>query len=209
MDYKQEIFYKTPQQNMSKVPFYMAYPMQTVYMEELEYARDLEKLKGMYPKEVRSLQELVEDECDKMEYEGSLMFDEYPDRVMVDRIVKRIYNSAEENQPELQRMEATECDMGEYEREQYEEGAYEEFQEQDMEAEELPLEGNLIAQRGPGGPGWGPGRPPGRPPGPGWGPGRPPGPPPRNPGLQNLIEVLLFNEMYQRRCRHKRCRRWW
>ena len=209
MDYKQEIFYKTPQQNMSKVPFYMAYPMQTVYMEELEYARDLEKLKGMYPKEVRSLQELVEDECDKMEYEGSLMFDEYPDRVMVDRIVKRIYNSAEENQPELQRMEATECDMGEYEREQYEEGAYEEFQEQDMEAEELPLEGNLIAQRGAGGPGWGPGRPPGPPPGPGWGPGRPPGPPPRNPGLQNLIEVLLFNEMYQRRCRHKRCRRWW
>jgi len=223
VDYKQEIFYRNSQQNMSKVPFYMAYPMQTVYMEEMEYARDLEKLKGMYPKEVRSLQELVEDECDKMEYEGSLMFDEYPDRVMVDRIVKRIYNSAEENQPELQRMEATECDMGEYEREQYEEGAYEEFQEQDMEAEELPLEGNLIAQRGPGGPGWGPGRPPGPPPGPGWGPGRPPGPPPgpgwgpgrppgpppRNPGLQNLIEVLLFNEMYQRRCRHKRCRRWW
>ena len=209
MDQKQEIFFRNPEQNMSKVPFYMAYPMQTVYMEELEYARDLEKLKGMYPKEVRSIQEMVEDECDKMEYEGSLMFDEYPDRVMVDRIVKRIYNSAEENQPELQRMEATECDMGEYEREQYEEGAYEEFQEQDMEAEELPLEGNLIAQRGPGGPGWGPGRPPGPPPGPGWGPGRPPGPPPRNPGLQNLIEVLLFNEMYQRRCRHKRCRRWW
>ena len=48
MDYKQEIFYKTPQQNMSKVPFYMAYPMQTVYMEELEYARDLEKLKCYY-----------------------------------------------------------------------------------------------------------------------------------------------------------------
>ena len=90
MDYKQEIFYRNPQQNMSKVPFYMAYPMQTVYMEEMEYARDLEKLKGMYPKEVRSIQELVEDECDKMEYEGSLMFDEYPDKVMLDRIIKRI-----------------------------------------------------------------------------------------------------------------------
>ena len=197
MDYKQEIFYKTPQQNMSKVPFYMAYPMQTVYMEEMEYARDLEKLKGMYPKEVRSIQELVEDECDKMEYEGSLMFDEYPDRVMVDRIVKRIYQSAAENQPELQKVDVEPCDIGKYEREQYEEGAYEEFQEQEMpdtEAEELPLEGNLIAQRGPQGPGWGPGRPPG---------------PPPNHGLQNLIEVLLFNEMYQRRCRHKRCRRWW
>ncbi|MCI9081654.1 MAG: hypothetical protein HFI70_04930 [Lachnospiraceae bacterium] len=230
MDYKQEIFYKTPQQNMSKVPFYMAYPMQTVYMEELEYARDLEKLKGMYPKEVRSIQEMVEDECDKMEYEGSLMFDEYPDRVMLNRIVKRIYDSASVSQPDLQRMEVEQCDRGEYEREQYEEGAYEEFQQENMEAEELPLEGNLIAQRGPGGPGrppggpgWGPGGPgrppggpgwgprgPGRPPGgPGWGPGRPPGPPPKGNGLQNLIEVLLFNEMYQRRCRHKRCRRWW
>lgn len=72
----------------------MAYPMQTVYMEELEYARDLEKLKGMYPKEVRSIQEMVEDECDKMEYEGSLMFDEYPDRLMVNRIVKRIYDAS-------------------------------------------------------------------------------------------------------------------
>ena len=41
MDYKQDVFYRTPKQNMSKIPFYMAYPMQTVYMEELEYARDL------------------------------------------------------------------------------------------------------------------------------------------------------------------------
>ncbi len=247
MDQKQEIFFRNPEQNMSKVPFYMAYPMQTVYMEELEYARDLEKLKGMYPKEVRSIQEMVEDECDKMEYEGSLMFDEYPDKVMISQIVKRIYDSAAEGQQDIQKFEVEQSDRGLYEREQYEEGAYE---ESDMEAEEIPLEGNLVAQRGPGrppgpgwgpgrppgpppgpgwgpgrppgpppGPGWGPGRPPGRPPGPGWGPGRPPGPPPgpgwgpgrppRDNGLKNLIEVLLFNEMYQRRCRHRRCRRWW
>ena len=245
MDYKQDVFYRTPKQNMSKIPFYMAYPMQTVYMEELEYARDLEKLKGMYPKEVRSIQEMVEDECDKMEYEGSLMFDEYPDRLMVNRIVKRIYD-ASAGQPDIQKYEVEQCDMGQYEREQYEEGAFEEMQMrmdnagmdisqlpegrealerfpleemqsgdslseelsmEEMPMEELPLEGNLMAQRGPGGPGWGPGGPGG----PGWGPGGPgrPPQPPRNNGLQNLIEVLLFNEMYQRRCRHKRCRRWW
>lgn len=216
MDYKQDVFYRPSQQNMSKIPFYMAYPMQTVYMEELEYARDLEKLKGMYPKEVRSIQEMVEDECDKMEYEGSLMFDEYPDRVMVNRIVKRIYDVSAASQPDIQKSEVEQCDMGQYEREQYEREQYEEgaYDQPDMEAEELPLEGNLMAQRGPGGPGWGQGGPgwgPGRPPGPGWGPGRPPGPPPGpgNDGLRNLIEVLLFNEMYQRRCRHKRCRRWW
>ncbi len=266
MDYKQDVFYRPRRQDMSKIPFYMAYPMQTVYMEEMEYARDLEKLKGMYPKEVRSIQEMVEDECDKMEYEGSLMFDEYPDRLMVNRIVKRIYDASADNQPEIQKYEVEQCDMGQYEREQYEEGAYEEMQMrmddagmdisqlpqgeqalerfpvdemqaedslteelsmEEMAMEELPLEGKLMAQRGPGGPGgpgWGPGGPgwgPGGPGGPGWGPGDPGGPgwgpggpgrppqPPRNNGLQNLIEVLLFNEMYQRRCRHKRCRRWW
>lgn len=224
MDYKQDVFYRPRPENMSKIPFYMAYPMQTVYMEELEYARDLEKLKGMYPKEVRTIQEMVEDECDKMEYEGSLMFDEYPDKVMVNQIVKRIYDASAVSQPNIQNTEISKCDIGMYEREQYEEGAYREPDEYlndmdninkmdrddsdmddlDMKAEEVPLEGNLIAQRGPG---WGPGGP-GNPGGPGWGPGRPPQPP-RDNGMQNLIEVLLFNEMYQRRCRHKRCRRWW
>ncbi len=234
MDYKQDVFYRPRPESMSKIPFYMAYPMQTVYMEELEYARDLEKLKGMYPKEVRTIQEMVEDECDKMEYEGSLMFDEYPDKVMVNQIVKRIYDASSGVLPDIQDMEVRKCDTGRYEREQYEEGMYlepEEYlddvdgnemdgngmvsDELDMEAEELPLEGNLVSQRGPGwnpgGPGWGPGGPGGpgwNPGGPGWNPGRPPQPP-RDNGLQNLIQVLLFNEMYQRRCRHKRCRRWW
>ena len=106
-----------------------------------------------------------------------------------------------------------EYEAGQYEAEQYEAGAYEaeqyeeESYEGDMQAEELSLEGTLVSQMRPGGPG----RPPG---GPGWNPGRPPGgpgmpPPPPGNGLQNLIEVLLYNEMYQRRCRHKRCRRWW
>ena len=151
MDYKQDVFYRTPKQNMSKIPFYMAYPMQTVYMEELEYARDLEKLKGMYPKEVRSIQEMVEDECDKMEYEGSLMFDEYPDRLMVNRIVKRIYD-ASAGQPDIQKYEVEQCDMGQYEREQYEEGAFEEMQMRmdnaGMDISQLP-EGREALERFP------------------------------------------------------------
>ena len=97
-----------------------------------------------------------------------------------------------------------------------EEKEEESAQEEDaLNAEEIPLAGNLIEQRRPPGPGWGPPPPkpgwgpPPPPPGPGWGPPPGPGRPPQGNGLQNLIEVLLFNEMYQRRCRHKRCRRWW
>ena len=152
------------------------------------------------------------------------MFDEYPDKVMVNQIVKRIYDASTTAQPEIQSFEIRKCEIGKYEREQYEEGMYPEhdgFMDEmdgmddmsgsdlvsddlDMKAEEVPLEGNLISRQGPGGPGWNPGGPGG----PGWNPGRPPQPP-RDNGLQNLIQVLLFNEMYQRRCRHKRCRRWW
>ena len=90
------------------------------------------------------------------------MFDEYPDRLMLEQVVDRIYQRAN-------------GDMAELEAEQY----------------------------------WGrPGTPP--PPG---GPFPPPPPPPRgNPpdqGMHSLIGVLLNNEMYRRRCRHRRCRRWW
>lgn len=221
MDYKQEMFYRMPDRNMPKMPFYMAYPMQNVYLEELEYERDMQKLKDLYPKEVKSIQALVEEECDKMEYEGSLMFDEYPDKLMLRQIVNRIYDGATGSQMNIQGFEASPYEAEQYEPEQYVPEQYEDKtgKEDDMQAEELPLEGKLVGQGRP--PGWGPPPPPGwgPPPKPGWGPPPPPpgpgwGPPPGRPphgnnGLQNLIEVLLFNEMYQRRCRHKRCRRWW
>ena len=52
----------------------------------------------------------------------------------------------------------------------------------------------------------GPGMPPPPPPG----PGMPPPPPPGGrDDMRSLIGVLLNNEMYRRRCRHRRCRRWW
>ena len=91
MDYNQDIFFKMQQQQMpGKQPFYMTNPIQNLYMTELEYQRDLDRMKEMYPLEIRKVQELVEEECDKMEYEGSLMFDEYPDRLMLRQICKRI-----------------------------------------------------------------------------------------------------------------------
>ena len=140
----------------------MAYPIQTVYMEELEYARDMQKLKDMYPKEVR------------------LMFDETPDQLMLRQITDRIYDA----------VSGKSMNIRDFESEQYEET---------MQAEELPLEGSMVEERGQKINLQRLGRPPHR-------PGMRP---PRDRGLEDLIQVLLFNEMHQRRCRHKRCRRWW
>jgi len=163
-------------------------------MEEMEYERDMERIKELYPQDAKRILKLVEEECDKMEYEGSMMFDEYPDRVMLKAICDRIGQKAAS-------------------------------QSEEQEILEQEPENVQAAGFGPGRPPhpWPPGPPP-PPPGPPrpWPPG-PPGPPPRpwppgpppppgprpNPGLGNLIEVLLYNEMFKRRCRHNRCRRWW
>ena len=191
MDYKQEQFIRMQQyQYAPQMPFYMSYPVQNIYMTEMEYERDMERMKELYPEDVKRIQQLVEEECDKLEYEGSMMFDEYPDRVMLKVICDRIYQIAAQPQSQLQN-------------------------ESEPESESEVVQTESLDYR------WNPGRPPGPPPGPGWpppppppGPGWPPPPGPGRPpsgssGLGNLIEVLLYNEMYQRRCRHNRCRRWW
>lgn len=153
MDPNMENYFRMQQSGGYKIPFYMAYPMQDVYLSEIEYERDRERLKEMYPKEAKRIQRVVEEECDKMEYDGSLMFDEYPDRVMVQKLCDDIYNKVYDNT------------TAEVETEQYKD-------------------------RRPGG-------------------GYPPPPPHRDRGGRDLIEILLFDEMFRRRCRHNRCRRFW
>lgn len=77
-----------------RMPFYLTYPMQNVYQTEMEYERDMERMKELYPKRMRKLLAYVEEECDKMEYEGSMMYDEYPDPVSLYRISMDIYDRA-------------------------------------------------------------------------------------------------------------------
>ncbi|MFV0343987.1 MAG: hypothetical protein ACK5JH_14075 [Anaerocolumna sp.] len=53
--------------------------------------KDLDYMRQMYPVTVRKMLAEIEEECDKLEYDGSCMFDEYPDRVYLGRIVDKIY----------------------------------------------------------------------------------------------------------------------
>ena len=103
MDYNQEQFFRT-QFDVPKMPFYMSYPMQNLYLTEMEYEKDMERMKELYPREVGKILECVEDECDKMEYEGSLMFDEYPDRLMLEMVINRIERrvNGEENDADME-----------------------------------------------------------------------------------------------------------
>lgn len=108
----------------------MTYPMQNLYLTEMEYEKDMERMKELYPNEVQQLQKMVEHRCDELEYEGSRMYDENPDRYMLEREVDMLMA-------------------------QHYEGRKEES----------------------------------------W--------------FRSLIGILFHDEMYRRRCRHRRCSRWW
>ncbi len=62
------------------LPFYMTYPLPMFYQEEDSIIRDLEYLQQMYPAEAKKYQKLIADILDKLDYEGSMIYDEYPDR---------------------------------------------------------------------------------------------------------------------------------
>lgn len=62
------------------LPFYMTYPLPMYYQEEDTIIRDLEYLQQMYPSEAKKYQKVIASILDKLDYEGSLIYDEYPDR---------------------------------------------------------------------------------------------------------------------------------
>lgn len=272
-----------------KTPFYMTYPMQNLYETEMEYERDMQRMKDLYPREVKKILICVEDQCDELEYQGSMMYDEFPDRLMLEKIVDKIYQrliqegiikrpeepqmiqprqenqnrnpqemnermrSGDENrmqpgweeqmQPEpqnqMQLQPQNQIQPGENQNSQRErmpasEGGIDRQQTPSLRMEctenewfappkgqipPMPVRAQAVEvcmqQRGPGmpppsgrpGPGMPP-PPPGRP-----GPGMPPPPPGgwsgHNDPMWGLVGVLLNDEMYRRRCRNRRCRRWW
>ena len=69
------------EQRMKKpLPFYMTHPGYFGPGKENTVLRDLEYLQQTYPLEVRKYQRRVAEILDKMDYEGSMIYDEYPDR---------------------------------------------------------------------------------------------------------------------------------
>ena len=133
-----------------KLPYYMAYPIQTEYDERAERT-DLEYMKSLYPDLPKRILPYVEEECDRMEYDGSMMFDEYPDKFMMEHLCRKIEQEVlkeeEGNTPAII-MEET-CQAGNC--------------------------GNRREEE----------------------------------GLRDLIGVILFNEMFRRRSRHRRRKRFY
>lgn len=89
------------------LPFFMTYPGYPGAEQEKNILRDLEYLQSAYPNEVKRYQRKIAEILDKFDYEGSMIYDEYPDcyglRRMAGTIIK-ILRREEQNLPEEERV---------------------------------------------------------------------------------------------------------
>lgn len=159
--------------------------------EDPQEMRDMEYWQQLYPEQTRQIQREVSHQCDLLDYEGSVIYDEYPDRIALARICESVYNALMQNgiiseQPRpLQEFinanrsnsdDSADPDDTTYSDNRTDRGMngqnYDPIDSVDMMQYRRPN------QR----------------------PARP---------LQNLIEVLLYQEMHQRRRNRRRNHRWW
>ena len=73
-----------------KLPYYMAYPMTLDFEDERAERMDYEYLRSMYPEIPKTILPYVEEECDRMAYENSMIYDKYPDKLQLRLMCGRI-----------------------------------------------------------------------------------------------------------------------
>ncbi len=74
----------------SIIPFYLAYPNYPMYFDEYRRVQDLEYLQEMYPSTVKVYQKKINQVLDRIDYKGSMIYDEYPDRISLYKLASDI-----------------------------------------------------------------------------------------------------------------------
>lgn len=152
----------------AKMPYYMAYPIPFSYDDERTERMDFEYMKSMYPDTAKKILPYVEEECDRMEYENSMVYDQCPDKLQLRLMSRRVYDNVRKHERMF---------FG--------------------DEEDAGLSG-LDGDQETGISGTARDRERGR-------DGRS-----NSPSLRDFIEVMLYQELYKRRCDHRRrCRRFY
>ena len=146
-----------------RMPYYMAYPVPFSYDDERTERRDIEYLRSMYPDIPKRLLPYVEEECDRMEYENSMVYDQYPDKLQLKLMCRRICdNVGRHERLSFGDIGSGDCACGC-------------SVDQNAEGERRQSGNHIEAQ-----------------------------------SLRDLIEVMLYQEIYRRRCDYRRrCRRFY
>ncbi len=86
------------------LPYYMAYPLPLQYDNQKIERRDIEYMKSMYPMLAKELLMYVEAEVDRLDYEGSVIYDEYPDQLQIYLLSGRIYDKVKDTRTEDEKL---------------------------------------------------------------------------------------------------------
>lgn len=78
----------------------MAYPLPMYYQQEDSVTRDLEYLQQMYPSQAKKFQKKIAEMLDHIDYEGSMIYDEYPDKWQIYRLTQMIIDRLKNEQEE-------------------------------------------------------------------------------------------------------------
>lgn len=69
----------------------MEYPRFPLYYEKysvfnlLNNNIEAEFINSIYPRDLLELRHIIEDECEKLDFTGSMIYDEFPDKVMINK----------------------------------------------------------------------------------------------------------------------------
>lgn len=77
-------------QTYKAAPFYKTYPIPLSFEQEDEVNRDLNYLQQIYPLRVKDYQKVVVQVMDRYDFQGSFIYDEYPDKRMLDKVGNEI-----------------------------------------------------------------------------------------------------------------------
>lgn len=81
-----------------KLPYYMVYPMPLAFDDERIERMDFEYMKSLYPDIPKRILPYIEEECDRMEYENSMVYDEYPDKLQLRLMCGRACRNIEKSE---------------------------------------------------------------------------------------------------------------
>lgn len=76
-------------------PFYVASANPALYDGERIQEQEFALMKSYYPEAAGRIQEKVEEECQLLDYEGSRLYDEYPDKFMLHQLCRQIRTQVE------------------------------------------------------------------------------------------------------------------
>ena len=152
----------------AKMPYYMAYPIPFSYDDERTEQMDFEYMKSMYPDTAKRILPYVEEECDRMEYENSMVYDQCPDKLQLRLMCRRVYDNVRKHE---RMFFGDEEDAGL--------SGLDGDQETGISGTAREREHDRDGRS-------------------------------KSPSLRDFIEVMLYQELYKRRCDHRRrCRRFY